>query len=495
MTAAAPLKPRSHRDPWRDTLVPLLLLVGDSAVTFAGLSLGYFLRYETVVGSIGLDVPDATFSRYLPLLLMGVALLIAAFNHFGLYDSRLLLRRYQSLNAILKGAGFWLLAYLGVSLVLKFDPPISRLFVVLAFVCVVALLYAWRSAVYATVTRTALLSRLRRRAVLVGWNDDARALAREVAADSAHPYVLAGVVRFPGTAAPFAVGEARLPIDEAGTLTARSLGSTDDLEAILQREAVDLLIMTRLDVPRTEVQRIVELCERAYVEWKIVPSTFDIFLSGLRLQTVGRVPVLGVESLAIARLVNRIAKRLLDLAGAAVGLTLSAPLLLALALVIKAQSPGGPVLFRQTRIGARHRPFTLYKLRSMAPDAAASDHAAQSTARNDPRLLPIGRFLRRWNLDELPQFWNVLRGEMSLVGPRPERPYHVDQLSTTVPHYLPRHLAKPGMTGWAQVNGLRGNTSIEQRIQHDIYYIENWSLWLDVQILLLTLARWRDPQA
>lgn len=496
MTTPSVLKPRSHRDPWRDTLVPLLLLAGDALVTFAGLSLGYYLRYETAVGSIGLDVPDATFGRYLPLLLMGVALLIAAFNQFGLYDSRLLLRRYQSLNAILKGAGFWLVAYLGVSLVLKFDPPISRLFVLLAFVCVVALLYVWRSFVYGIVTRPALLARLRRRAVLVGWNDDARALATEIAVDSAHPYVLAGVVRFPGTSAPFPspTTDTRCHfIDDNKSVQA--LGTTADLEGILQREAVDLLIMTRLDVPRAEVQRIVELCERAYVEWKIVPSTFDIFLSGLRLQTVGRVPVLGVDALAITRLVNRIAKRLMDVTGALVGLALSAPLLLILALVIKRQSPDGPVLFRQTRIGAGHRQFTLYKLRSMAPDAAATDHAVQSTARNDPRLLRIGRFLRRWNLDELPQFWNVLRGEMSLVGPRPERPYHVDQLSTTVPHYLPRHLAKPGMTGWAQVNGLRGNTSIEQRIQHDIYYIENWSLWLDVQILLLTLVRWRDPGA
>lgn len=498
MSAPAPLQPRSHRDPWRDTLLPLLLLVGDAVVTFAGLSLGYYLRYESAVGSIGLEVPDATFGLYLPLLLMGVALLIAAFNQFGLYDSRLLLRRYQSLNAILKGAGFWLVAYLGVSLVLKFDPPISRLFVVIAFVCVVVLLYAWRSIVYGIVTRPALLIRLRRRAVLVGWNDDARALAAEIAVDSAHPYVLSGVVNFPGTSAPFSTSDqgGDYQLDRGARSTAvRRLGTTADLEAILQREAVDLLIMTRLDVPRVEVQRIVELCERAYVEWKIVPSTFDIFLSGLRLQTVGRVPVLGVEALAITRFVNRIAKRLMDLSGALAGLVLSAPLLLALAIAIKVQSPGGPVLFRQTRIGSGHRPFTLYKLRSMAPDAASSDHAAQSTGRNDPRLLGIGRFLRRWNLDELPQFWNVVRGEMSLVGPRPERPFHVDHLSTTIPHYLPRHLAKPGMTGWAQVNGLRGDTSIEQRIQHDIYYIENWSLWLDVQILLLTLVRWRDPHA
>jgi lipopolysaccharide/colanic/teichoic acid biosynthesis glycosyltransferase len=128
----------------------------------------------------------------------------------------------------------------------------------------------------------------------------------------------------------------------------------------------------------------------------------------------------------------------------------------------------------------------------MVPDAAKLDGARQSTARNDARLLKIGAFMRRWNLDELPQFWNVLRGEMSLVGPRPERPQHVDRLSTEIPHYLPRHVVKPGMTGWAQINGLRGDSDLSARVQHDIYYIENWSLWLDVQIALLTFVRWKN---
>jgi lipopolysaccharide/colanic/teichoic acid biosynthesis glycosyltransferase len=120
------------------------------------------------------------------------------------------------------------------------------------------------------------------------------------------------------------------------------------------------------------------------------------------------------------------------------------------------------------------------------------DDLQQSTTRGDARLLRIGAFMRRWNLDELPQYWNVLCGHMSLVGPRPERPYHVDRLATEIPHYLPRHLVKPGMTGWAQINGLRGDSDLAARVQHDIYYIENWSLWLDLQILALTFVRWKN---
>ncbi|MDB6167494.1 MAG: exopolysaccharide biosynthesis polyprenyl glycosylphosphotransferase, partial [Verrucomicrobia bacterium] len=465
--------PRDSSHSLRETAVPLTLLAGDTIMTFGGLALGWWLRYESPLSRLGIDVPDATFARYLPILLVGVALLVGAFAQFGLYDARLLLRRYQSLNAILKGAAFWLVAYLGVSLVLKFDPPISRLFVVEAFVCVVVLLYAWRQAAYAAVAHSALLGRLRRRAVVLGWNDDARALAAEIARDPAHPFALVGVVTLSGDTQAFAEVAADRP---------PSLGSVAQLDAILARERPDLLIAARLDLPREEISRIVETCERAYVEWKIVPGAFDIFLSGLKLQTIGRVPVLGVEELAINRLFNRVLKRAFDLAGAAAGLVLSAPAILVLGILIKRESPRGPVFFRQTRVGTGHRPFTLWKLRSMVPGADAADTTRQSTARADPRLLRLGSFMRRWNLDELPQFWNILRGDMSLVGPRPERPHHVDQLAESIPHYLPRHLVKPGLTGWAQVNGLRGDTDLGLRVQHDIFYIENWSIWLDLQI-------------
>lgn len=469
--------------PLRDTIVPLALLAGDTLVTFAGLSLGYWLRYASPLAHLGIDVPDATYPRYLPLLLVGVALLIGAFAQFGLYDTRLLLRRYQNLNAILKGAAFWFITYLGTSLVLKFEPPISRLFVVLAFLTVVLLLYVWRALVYAAVTRSSLVQKLRRRAALLGWNDHGRALAEEITRDPSHPFQLIGLVSLAhDTTTPF----------DTSSGAVRDLGRATELDGILEREAIDVLIITRLDLPRAEIQRIVETCERAYIEWKIVPGAFDIFLSGLHLQTIGRVPVLGVEELAIHRLFNRGLKRTFDVVGAIVGLLLSIPLVAVLAALIKRESPDGPVFFRQIRVGAGHQPFAVWKLRSMSPDAAATDAARQSTLRDDPRLLRIGALMRRWNLDELPQFWNVLRGEMSLVGPRPERPLHVDRLSTEIPHYLPRHLVKPGMTGWAQVNGLRGESDLAARVQHDIYYIEHWSVWLDIQIMLLTFVRWKN---
>ncbi len=461
----------------RKVILPSALLTGDALVAFAGLSLGYWVRYATPIGSLGLDVPDARYGDYLPLLLLGTAFLIAAYAQLNLYEERLLLRKFQALNLIIKGTTFWLVAYLSLSLVLKFQPPISRWFVILAYLITLALMFTWRSIAYAVFTRPFLVNRLRQRIAILGWNDEASALVADLARNPAHPLVFLGVIALPDEPVP-----AGVPV----------LGRPDQLTAALRSYEIDVLIAARTDLPREQLRAIVEACEQAFVDWKIIPSSFQILVSGLRLQTIGRLPVLGVEELAINRLFNRALKRALDTLGAFAGLLLSAPLIAALSIIIKRESPGGPVFFAQTRMGAGGRHFTLWKLRSMRPDAHTTDHLNISTTRDDPRLLRLGAFMRRWNLDELPQFWNVLRGDMSLVGPRPERPHHVERLSGEIPHYLPRQLVKPGMTGWAQINGLRGDTDLTRRIQHDIYYIETWSPWLDLQILALTLVRWRN---
>ena len=196
--------------------------------------------------------------------------------------------------------------------------------------------------------------------------------------DPAHPFTLAGIVTLGVEDDAFIAQTHDLP---------PSLGPVRELEAILVSQAADLLIITRTDIPRANISQIVETCERAYVEWKVIPGNFDIFLSGLRLQTIGHIPVLGVEELPIERLFSRALKRTLDMVGAIVGLGLATPVMLLAAAFIKRESPDGPILFRQTRIGSGHRPFTVYKLRSMLPDAAFTDTARQSTERDDPRLL------------------------------------------------------------------------------------------------------------
>ena len=474
------MKPANQDNAFRQVVLPVVLFAGDLIVSFAGLSLGYWLRYETRLERLGIPVPQATYELYFPLILTGVLLLAATFAQLGLYDQKLLLRRYQGLAMILKAAFFWLVAYLGISLVLKFNPPISRLFVVVAVFLVVVLLWIWRSVFYAIISRGRTLERVQMRVAVFGWSDEAGRLVEHMRTQPAHPLRITGIVTSPDGPAK----DADVP--------ALVLGSHESLEEIMRTHRIDVLMLARTDLPRPVLQAVTSACERCYVELKAIPGVFEVFVSGLRLQTIGRIPLLGVEELPMNRLWNRMLKRTVDIAGALVGLVLSAPLVAILAVLVKRESPG-PALFRQERIGANHRRFTMLKLRSMSADAAASDHLTQSTSPDDPRLLRVGKFLRRWNLDELPQFWNVLMGDMSLVGPRPERSHHVDHLAGEIPHYLPRHLVRPGMTGWAQVNYLRGEGDLAKRIQYDIYYIENWSLWLDVQIMLLTLLRWKAP--
>ena len=181
---------------------------------------------------------------------------------------------------------------------------------------------------------------------------------------------------------------------------------------------------------------------------------------------------------------NAFAKRCVDLFGAIVALTLFSPVMLAVVIIIKVTSPG-PLIFKQERIGRQNKPFNMYKFRSMVVQTEAEEKGKWTT-QNDPRVTPIGKFIRKTSIDELPQLINVLKGDMSLVGPRPERPQFVDKFKEEIPRYMVKHQVRPGLTGWAQVNGYRGDTSIRKRIDHDLYYIENWTIGFDFKIIIMT---------
>jgi exopolysaccharide biosynthesis polyprenyl glycosylphosphotransferase len=185
--------------------------------------------------------------------------------------------------------------------------------------------------------------------------------------------------------------------------------------------------------------------------------------------------------------INVMAKRALDIVGALVGLLLSGPIVALFGALVWLESKGS-IFYRQRRWGYNGVPFEIIKIRSMKLNAEQGK-GAQWCVKDDPRRLRVGAFMRKTNIDELPQFWNVLKGEMSLVGPRPERPELIAGFKHEIPHYNARHTAKPGMTGWAQINGLRGDTDLGERIQCDLWYLENWSLWLDIQIMALTFFK------
>lgn len=457
-------------------LLILLLLVGDASFAFAGLAIGYWLRFGTSLREIGISDSVVTFGTYLPLLLTGTSFLVATYAYLHAYNVRILLRPNRTLLIIGQSTLFWFVAFLGTSLALKFQPPMSRLFVSLSCVTTTVTVALWRTVIHKLLQASRVRDRLLQRVALVGWSREAEQLADAIRSDPNHPYEVIGYI--PTNATP--------RVDYKSRFGCVALGSLSDFEQIVGREHIDIAIVCDASIPAESLLEISGQCERLYVQFKIVPSYFRIFVSSLRLQAISNIPVLGVDELRITSPLNAAVKRLIDIGGGLVGLLISLPIMAGLAILIRRES-SGPVIYRQRRTGRHGHPFTIFKMRSMRTDAEA--HGPRWATADDPRRLTVGAFMRRWNLDELPQFWNVLRGDMSLVGPRPERPELIAKFESEIPHYNPRHEVRPGMTGWAQVNGLRGNTSLVDRIKYDLYYIENWSLWFDLQILLLTFVR------
>lgn len=236
-----------------------------------------------------------------------------------------------------------------------------------------------------------------------------------------------------------------------------------------------------------KLENIVAICEKSGVHTKFIPDYSGIISSRPYTEDLFGLPVINIRHVPLNNPVNQGIKRAIDIFGAIVALILFAIPMLVVSIIIKATSPG-PLIFKQTRIGLHNRAFSMYKFRSMAQQDPKKEKVAW-TVMNDPRVTPIGRFIRKTSIDELPQLFNILKGDMSLIGPRPERPFFVDKFKEEIPRYMIKHQVRPGLTGWAQVNGYRGDTSIKLRIEHDLYYIENWSLSLDFKILFLTFFK------
>ncbi len=471
--------PHRRRHSQVQTSLLLLLVVSDAFVSLIGLSFGYWLRFNTPLKNIAVEAGGITYVAYAPLITLGMLFFVSTYAFLGVYDSRLLLRPQRSLNKILQGVALWFCVFLGVSLTLKFDPSISRLFVGLSCLTTVLLMTTWRLAFYQWLSRSALRRDLTQRVLLVGWTQESVDLAEAIGTDTNHPYNVIGWVATPRPVS-------AIPFPEPARL--RSWGEIRDLDAIIAEARPDIVVVGDFDLSRDSLIATATTCERHYVRFAVVPSFFQIFFANLRSDSIAGVPVLGIAELPLQRLLYRAIKRSIDVAGGMVGLVLSLPVFLWAAFNIKREDPG-PVFFRQYRIGQNGQKFAMFKLRSMKLGSEKFDHLAQSTAREDPRLLRIGSFIRRWNLDETPQFWNVILGDMSLVGPRPEREFHANRLAREIPNYNTRHIAKPGMSGWAQVNGHRGEGDLVTRVKYDLYYIENWSVWFDIQIIVLTFLR------
>jgi Undecaprenyl-phosphate glucose phosphotransferase len=264
------------------------------------------------------------------------------------------------------------------------------------------------------------------------------------------------------------------------------LGTLDEVGEISQREKIDHLYVALPLEEHSKLLDLVEITSRECIDIKVVPDLLQFIALRARLEDLDGLPVINVNDVPLQGFYAWL-KRSLDILMSAVALALLAIPIATIALLVKWTS-SGPVFYRQERMGLDGKAFNVYKFRSMYVNAEATSGPVWARD-DDPRATPMGRWLRRFDLDELPQLWNVLRGDMSIVGPRPERPFFVEQFKHRIPQYMLRHKVKAGITGWAQVNGWRGNTSLEKRIEYDLYYIENWSVTLDLKIMWLTLIR------
>ena len=264
------------------------------------------------------------------------------------------------------------------------------------------------------------------------------------------------------------------------------LGTLEEAAEITSREAVDHLYVALPPDQHMKMLDILESTSREMVDVKVVPDLLQVIALRARLEDLDGVPIINVNDVPLQG-VNSFIKRIIDIGISGMALLVLALPLALISLIVRLSSHG-PVFYRQERMGLDGKSFTIVKFRSMFDDAERETGPVWAQP-SDPRVTPFGRFLRRSNLDELPQLWNVLRGDMSIVGPRPERPHFVAQFKHKIPQYMLRHKVKSGLTGWAQVNGWRGNTPLEKRIEYDLYYIENWSVRLDLKIMWLTLVK------
>ena len=319
------------------------------------------------------------------------------------------------------------------------------------------------------------------RALIVGWSSSAEALVQRIRMFPSYGYRVIGVLTDRSGLGDRVAG---LPV----------LGHLEDLGHVVVARHIAVVFVALGDVEPTRTLEVIEECRGAGVDIRILPGIIQLMTGPVGADQIEGIPLIEVrQGLELAGTKTAL-KRGFDLVFAGVGLLLVSPLLLVVAVLVRLSSPG-PILIHQLRVGKGERTFLAHKFRSMREDAEALSGPVWASA-DDPRRTPVGKWLRRFSVDELPQLWNVVRGEMSLVGPRAERPEFVHQFAADLPRYADRHLVRPGLTGWAQANDLRGQTPIEDRLIYDLYYIENWSLAFDVKIILLTLGRvWTHKNA
>ncbi len=463
----------------------ILIILADTFIILESLIASFIIRFHYLNG-FGISQPGMTLTHYTLFMTLGIVSALVIFGHAHLYENQYLLSPRKSFPRIARACALWFVCYLAALRLLEpellhapqadLPPSASRLYLLIAPCVLLVAMTVWRFLLCKLIWKLSRASRLMEKVLFLGWNQDCEEAGSIMTHDPGSPMIIVGAIRPPG-------GDFAKPIPEKF----QDYGAFENLPHVLARGDIDRLITTDSELDHYQLSKTITICEKEMVSFQLVPTCFRVLLGGLNLEKVFGMPLLGISRLPLHSRINLFIKRIIDFIGGFVGLVLSAPLIAVFGVLIYLESPG-PIFYRQRRVGQRGREFDIIKLRSMKLDSE-KETGAVWTVEDDPRRLRIGKFLRTWNIDEVPQFWNVLKGEMSLVGPRPERPELIKTFRDEIPHYNARHHIKPGLTGWAQVNGLRGNTDLTERIKYDLHYIERWNLLFDLQIMLLTFFK------
>ena len=468
-------------------LLVALHVVADAVLGMAAFLLAYVLRFET--GLIEITRGHPPIEQYFSVLPF-IALVVPIGFHFqGLYRLRRGRSRIDDFFNVLVGSIFAVV--LGTVSTLFFQAyyanqaqrdigafEVSRIVWGIFLLCNIVLGYLSRKFIREALERRWMAGVGLRRILIAGAGDLGRIVADRMLEHRELGYQIVGFV------------DDKAGGDHLGYRGLPLLGSLGEAAAIVANEKIDHLYVA---LPLEEHMKLLDLVEstsREGVDVKVVPDLLQFIALRARLEDLDGIPVINLNEVPLQGL-SAFTKRALDIVISAGALALMALPGLLISWMIKRDSPG-PVFYTQERMGLDGKQFEVYKFRTMPLDAE-SDTGPVWADEDDPRATGIGAFLRRHDLDEWPQFWNVLVGEMSIVGPRPERPFFVEQVKHRIPQYMLRHKVKAGITGWAQVNGWRGNTSLEKRIEYDLYYIENWSVTLDIKIMWLTVIRVLSP--
>lgn len=442
----------------------------DGLVTIVSYLISWYAMLRSVEGkAIGVLPPEF----YMMVLVILVPFFLLLNYACGLYTPKRVQGRRLEGSNIVKANVIGGLGMMAAYFMLRL-PDVSRLQIGLFLVLNVVLTFVERNIVRMTLMNMRRMGLNLKHILLVGYSRAAEEYIDRITQNQQWGYNVMGIL------------DDSMP---KGTTykNIEVIGRTDALNELLEDNHPDEIAIT-LGLPEYyKLERIVAMCEKEGVHTKFIPDYSKIIPTKPYTEDLLGLAVINIRHVPLSNTFNMMVKRAMDLVGSVICIILFSPVMLVTALLVKGTSKG-PLIFTQERVGLHNKPFQMYKFRSMEVQPKSEEKKGW-TVKNDPRVTPVGRFIRKTSIDELPQLFNVLKGDMSLVGPRPERPQFVEKFREEIPRYMVKHQVRPGMTGWAQINGYRGNTSIRKRIEYDLYYIENWTVGLDIKILFLTVFK------